>query len=234
MLTIVMKSTISDRDETLGEDLQRIYHVRFKGRLEYRNEVWRTLIRDYFQQYIHPRDIVLDLGAGYGEFINNIQCGKKYAMDLNPEVVRRVNEGVTVIMQDCTKPWPLSDGSVDIIFTSNFFEHLPDKQALARTLGEARRCLKPNGRLIAMGPNIKYIPGLYWDFLDHTLPLTEHSFSEALVHQGFRIEKCLDKFLPFTMANGPQYPVFLIALYLRLPLAWRIFGKQFLIVAARG
>lgn len=45
-----------------------------------------------------------------------------------------------------------------------FFEHLPDKAHLLRTLGQIRRCLKPGGCLIAMGPNIKYLPGRYWDF----------------------------------------------------------------------
>jgi len=173
------------------------------------------------------------LGAGYGEFINNIQCAEKYALDLNPDTAHRANTDVKAIQQDCSKPWPLPDNSLDVVFTSNFFEHLPDKQALARTLAEARRCLKPDARLIAMGPNIKYLPGAYWDFLDHYVPLTENSLSEALEQQDFRIEKCLDKFLPFTMVNGPQYPVFFIALYLRLPLAWRILGKQFLILAKK-
>jgi SAM-dependent methyltransferase len=119
------------------------------------------------------------------------------------------------------------------VFTSNFFEHLPNKQALSRTLAEAKRCLKPGGRLIALGPNIKYLPGVYWDFLDHHVPLTEHSLSEALIHEGLSIETCIDKFLPFTMVNGPEYPVFFIAIYLRLPLAWRILGKQFLVIGRK-
>jgi len=190
-------------------------------------------MRDYFQQFIRLEDTVLDLGAGYGEFINHVQCAKKYALDLNPDTAHLANAGVEVILQDCSKPWPLPDSSVDAVFTSNFFEHLPDKQALARTLSEVHRCLKPGGRLIAMGPNIKYLPGAYWDFLDHHIPLTELSLSEALTQQGFRIETCIAKFLPFTMASGPQYPTFFIALYLRLPLAWRIFGKQFLVIGKK-
>lgn len=214
-----------------GDDLQRIYQTRFKGRLEHRNKVWNVLIRDYFQQYVRPQDTVLDLGAGYGEFINHIACGKKFAMDLNPDTGHRVSADVEVIMQDCSKPWSLPDSILDVIFTSNFLEHLSDKQALARMLNEARRCLKPNGRLIALGPNIKYLPGAYWDFLDHHVPLTEQSLSEALMHQGFKIEKCIDKFLPYTMANGPRYPAIFVAGYLRFPLAWRIFGKQFLVIA---
>ena len=34
--------------------------------------------------------------------------------------------------------------------------------------------------MIALGPNIKYLPGSYWDFWDHFLCLTEMSLGEAL------------------------------------------------------
>ncbi len=47
------------------------------------------------------------------------------------------------------------------------------------------------------------------------------------------MKKSIDKFLPFTMSEGPQYPVFFVAMYLRFPLAWRIFGKQFLVAAKK-
>ncbi len=228
-----MKSTTSSAAWS-GDDLQQIYRARFKGRIDYRTRVWRVLIREYFQKFIHPDDVVLDLGAGYGEFINNISCGKKYAMDLNPDTAERVNTGVELLQQDCSEPWPLSDNSLDVIFTSNFFEHLPDAQTLSRTLAEAHRCLKKGGILIAMGPNITYAGSAYWDVVDHRLALSEQSLAGALVSQGFGIEKCIAQFLPFTMSEGLQYPTFFVAAYLRLPPAWRIFGKQFLVIGRKA
>ena len=137
-------------------------------------------------------------------------------------------------MQDCSARWQLADASLDVVFTSNFFEHLPDKTALGRTFDEIRRCLRPGGRLIAMGPNIKYLPGAYWDFWDHYVALTEASLSEALTTRGFQIDRCVGKFLPYTMAGGPRYPLAFLRTYLRLPFVWRIFGKQFLVVAQRS
>ena len=131
-------------------------------------------------------------------------------------------------------PWPLPDGSLDVVFTSNFFEHLPDKPALGRTLDEIRRCLRSGGRLVALGPNIKYLSGAYWDFWDHYIPLTELSLKEALVTRGFGVDVCLGRFLPYTMASGPRYPVALLRAYLKLPFAWRLFGKQFLVVGTRA
>src|SRR5690349_24406245 len=102
-------------------------------------------------------------------------------MDLNPGTRENLDAQVSFLEQDCSTRWPLGDQSLDLVFTSNFFEHLPNKTALGRTLEEVFRCLKPGGRLVAMGPNIKHTLGRYWDFWDHYLPLTEKSLAEGLV-----------------------------------------------------
>jgi hypothetical protein len=67
------------------EDLQRMYGPRFGPRSDYRKEVWSVLVDDWFGKYIRTTDAVLDLGCGYGEFINTIRCREKFAMDLNPD-----------------------------------------------------------------------------------------------------------------------------------------------------
>jgi len=154
-------------------------------------------------------------------------------MDLNPDAPRSLDAHVEFLHQDCSQEWKLEDNSLDTVFTSNFFEHLPDKAALARTLDQIRRCLKPGGRLIAMGPNIKCVPGAYWDFWDHYLPLTELSLKEALQNRAFVVEKCIGRFLPYTMAGKKPAPLPLVQAYLKLPLAWRLFGKQFLVVGKK-
>jgi SAM-dependent methyltransferase len=216
-----------------ADDLQTIYSQRFAINQAYRQKVWQVLIADFFQKYGAPSASVLDLGCGYGEFINQIAAGKKYGMDLNADTVKHLAAGITFFQQDCSLPWPLPENSLDTVFTSNFFEHLPDKATLGRTLQQAHRCLKPSGRLICLGPNIKYLPGKYWDFWDHYLPLTELSLSEGLRNRGFMIERCEPRFLPYTMVSGRQYPLVFVSLYLRLPIAWRFFGKQFLVIARK-
>jgi SAM-dependent methyltransferase len=215
------------------EDLQRIYERRFRDSAEYRQAVWRVLIEEAFGRYIKPGDTVLDLGCGYGEFINQITCKAKYAMDLNPEAPKRVAAGVQCLLQDCSTKWPFQDNALKLVFTSNFFEHLPDKDALGRTLDEAYRCLAPGGHLIAMGPNIKYLNGAYWDFWDHHLALTEDSLREALANRNFKVEKCIGKFMPYRMDNTRRHPLLFVRLYLRMPLAWNLFGKQFLVIASK-
>ena len=214
-------------------DLQRIYGTRFGPNLAYRRKVWNVLVPSFFQKYIALGDTVLDLGCGYGEFINTVRCGQRLAMDLNPDAPKYLDSSVRFLEQDCSSRWQVEDASLHVVFTSNFFEHLPDKAALGRTMDEIFRCLVPGGKLIAMGPNLKHLPGKYWDFWDHHLPLTETSLSEGLSNRGFEIVERLGKFLPYTLVDQREYPDFLLKLYLRFPMAWRIMGKQFLVVAAK-
>jgi SAM-dependent methyltransferase len=214
-------------------ELQTIYGQRFAANRAYRQKVWQVLISDFFRKWIAPSAAVLDLGCGYGEFINQITAREKFGMDLNPDSARMLASVVRFFHQDCSELWPLSEAALDAVFTSNFFEHLPHKATLGRTLEQAHRCLKPGGRLIAMGPNLRFLPGAYWDFWDHYLPLTDASLCEGLENRGFRIEECYPRFLPYTMVKAREYPPFFIRLYLKVPLAWRFLGKQFLVIAAK-
>jgi SAM-dependent methyltransferase len=191
------------------------------------------VLTNFFARWIPPAGTVLDLGAGYCEFINNTQAGVKYAMDLNPDVVGRAAPGVIVLRQDCTVAWPIEDGELGAVFTSNFLEHLPDKAAVLAVFEQAFRCLKPGGHLVAMGPNIKYVPGAYWDFFDHYVELTELSLSEALTNKDFEIEYRVARFLPYTMSDGRRYPMWMLRLYLGMPVVWPLFGKQFLVVGRK-
>jgi SAM-dependent methyltransferase len=214
-------------------ELQTIYRYRFDEELEYRNRVWTTLCSLFWQRFVRPTDDVLDLGCGYGQFINHIRCRRKWAMDLNPSSRQHLDPTVTFLEQDCSVEWKIDNDSLDVVFSSNFFEHLADKRTLGRTLAEAHRCLRKGGLLIAMGPNIAYLPGRYWDFWDHALPLTEKSLSEGLQLIGFEIVREIARFLPYTMARQRPVPTWMISIYLRLPLAWRFFGRQFLVVARK-
>jgi SAM-dependent methyltransferase len=217
----------------LQSELEVIYGNRFRTTELYRTEVWKTLIRHWFQAYVSPEATVLDLGCGYGEFINNIQCARKYGMDLNPSTKNKLNPDVTFLAQDCSAPWEVPDQTLDVVFTSNFFEHLLSKSDLTRTIAQAMRCLRVGGQLIAMGPNIKYVGGAYWDFYDHHLALTELSVKEAFEAAGLKSESVWERFLPYTMVDAPAYPLTLLRLYWAMPFAWRALGKQFLVIARK-
>mgnify|MGYP002633613228 CR=1 FL=1 len=213
------------------EELMTLYRARFGLAAADRTRVWRVLTADFFQPMIPPSSAVLDLGCGWGEFINNIHAARRLGMDLNPDSREHLDATVEFLAQDCSTAWPLPDASLDVVFTSNFLEHLPHKGAVSATVREALRCLRPGGQLICLGPNIRYLPGAYWDFYDHHIPLSERSLGECLEAEGFRIERSLDRFLPFTMSGKPASPDWVIRLYLRLWPVWPLFGRQFLVVA---
>lgn len=214
-------------------DLGKEYQNRFAALAPYRDSVWQVLVKDFFQSYVDPKATVLDLGAGWGEFIRNIQAGRRIAMDLNSDMPVRVGPGVETVLQDCSQEWQIEDNSLDVIFTSNFFEHLLTKDALRRTLKEALRCLKSGGRIICLGPNIRFLHGTYWDFWDHYLALSDRTMTEVLTLTGYSVERVEPRFLPYSMSLGMTPPVACVALYLKMPFMWRFFGKQFLVVARK-
>jgi SAM-dependent methyltransferase len=214
-------------------ELARGYERRFAAHAAYRRKVWALLTRDVFQRYVPAGGAVLELGCGWGEFINEIRAGVKLGMDLNPDAAGRLNADVRFLEQDCSMPWPVAEHSLDTVFTSNFFEHLPDKASLSRTFAEAWRCLRPGGRLVCLGPNIRYLAGAYWDFWDHYLPLTDRSMVEGLELAGFQIERTWARFLPYTMSRERTPPIWMLWCYLRLPIVWPLLGRQFLVVAVK-
>ncbi len=223
----------SEMSSPLEAELSRVYTSRFDARQEYRRGVWSVLVREFFQPLIGHDSVVLDLGCGYGEFINAVAARKKFGMDLNPRTQEHLAPEVTLLRQDCSSPWAVGADQLDVVFTSNFFEHLPNKEALAMTLEQAFRALRPGGRLIAMGPNIKFTEGRYWDFWDHYLPLTDLSLAEGMTVHGFNVRQSYPRFLPYTMVGAREYPLWAISWYLRCPWLWRWKGEQFLVIAQK-
>lgn len=217
----------------MNDDLDQIYEIRFSGFEEYRNDVWKILVKEFFSKWIRSTDHILDLGCGYGEFINQANAKVKHAMDLNPRTRNLLKDDVIFHEQDCSKAWPLEENSLDLIFTSNFFEHLPNKKALDDTITEAKKCLKKGGRIIAMGPNISVLKGKYWDFWDHHVALSDQSMRELLEIHKLKVLTSITHFLPYNMVRTKRRPLFFVHLYLMFPFIWRLFGKQFLIVAQK-
>jgi len=215
-------------------DLATLYRHRFQeDELAPKRLIWNTLCAKFFQKFIPDSATVLDVACGYGEFINSIVCSKKLAIDLNPDSPKFLANDVSFYAVPADAMIGLDDKSVDVVFTSNFLEHLPSKDVLHRVFSEVYRVLKGGGKFIVMGPNIKYLYAEYWDFIDHHLPLSHLSLIEAMQVGGFEIDTAIDKFLPYTtLSRLPQSPFF-VSIYLKFPIVWRVLGKQFLVVARK-
>ena len=219
---------------TTDSVLEAQYRRRFAAEHASREAVWRVLVDAWFSRYVDGAEAVLDLGCGWGAFINQVDAPRRYGLDLNVDAARHVDRRVKLFHQSAADPWPLPDRSLDLVFTSNFLEHLPSRDAILAALEEAFRCLRPRARIVCLGPDIRYAQGDYWNFFDHIVPLTARSLTEALELAGFHADGVVDRFLPFTMADRRRPPPsWAIRAYLRLRPAWRLLGRQFLVVATK-
>jgi len=217
-----------------AKDLERLYHQRFpEQQLRQKHEIWQVLCADFFSRFVKPTDTVVDIGAGYCEFINNIRCARRIAVDLNPDVSRFAAADVQVINASCTAIDRLEANSVDVVFMSNFLEHLPSKQMVLDTFREAFRILRAGGRIVVLQPNIRFLPGEYWDFFDHHTPLTDRSLVEGVQLAGFEPEYVVPRFLPYTTKSRLPKSAWLVRLYLKMPWFWPLFGKQAFVVATK-
>jgi ubiquinone/menaquinone biosynthesis C-methylase UbiE len=215
-------------------DLSKIYQMRFSNTgLKRRQDVWRALCRHFFARYVKSSDTVLDVGCGYGEFINNIEAKHKIGVDLNPACATHLDPTVSFILGAATQLTRIENNSLDVAFSSNFLEHLHSKDDILTLMRELFRTLKPDGLALFLGPNVKYAYREYWDYFDHHIPLSDAAVTEALQLCGYVPETIIPRFLPYTMNNGtPTHEIFIRA-YLQMPIVWRLLGKQFLIVARK-
>lgn len=215
---------------------RKIYRTRFgEEEMGGRIELWRVLCEYWFSRYIPPTSTTLDLGAGACEFINNIRSARKYAIDHNPDVVNFADGSVECIVEELAAGLRrIGDGEVDRILVSNVFEHLPNRESLYECLHEAHRVLGAGGKIIVMQPNIRVVRERFYDYSDHSLPLTEKGMAEALAANGFVLEEVRARFLPYTTKS--RYPKWswLVRLYLLFSPAHYFMGGQMFLVGRKA
>ena len=220
----------------MDEALDKLYQIRFDAEKDRKMKIhiWKVLCV-YFQRFIPSSGTVVDIASGYCEFINNIKAAKKYAIDLNPDSKSSAAQDVEMICADIFLVDKLiPNGSVDAVFISNLFEHLENREQVLSLLASASKLLKPDGRIIVLQPNIKYVGAAYWNFFDHKLPISDNFLVEAGGLCNLVVDFKINRFLPYTTKSAiPKHPL-LVWLYLKmLPVSGYLFGSQCLLVFKR-
>ena len=214
-----------------GINYERLYAYRFRHVDQAsRQAVWQEIAR-----YVHARmgapDRMLDPAAGRGEFITAVPAGERWGVDLVGHGVPE-SAGVKMIISDIMDAG-LPEAYFDGVFMSNFLEHLPDQNAVAAVLCKLYSAMEPGGRIAVVGPNFRYCARTYFDCADHTVVLSHVAVAEHLYAAGFEITTVSPRFLPFSFRGLLPPSPLLTRLYLHTPLAWRVLGKQFLVLARK-
>lgn len=221
-----------NRYRAAAMDYERLYEFRFRNVDERSREaVWSAIGQYLYEQLGHPQR-VLDPAAGRGEFINAVPAAERVAVDQVAYQEGVLDPGVDLIVSDVMQA-DLPENHFDLVFVSNFLEHLPGQEAIAAFLSKMHGHVAPGGRIAIMGPNYRYAYREYWDFADHIVALTHRAINEHLHMAGFTVARTEPRFIPYSFTGRLPASKRLTELYLRQPLAWRLFGKQFLVVGSK-
>lgn len=204
------------------------YHKVRLGHQGKRSVVWAALWRYYFRHRIDATDTVLDLGCGYGDFINHVIAKRRIALDLWPEFVTHIGPGIETLVASLTDLSALEDGTIDYAFASNVVEHVT-KDEFASLLACLKTKLSARGRLTLIQPNYRYASAEYFDDYTHISIWSHVSLADFLTVNGYEVIEIRPRFLPLTVIS--RIPVFppLIGLYLNSP--FKPLGKQMLLSA---
>ena len=214
-----------------GMNYERLYQYRFRDVDQAsRQAVWQEIAKYLHGRMGTPR-CVLDPAAGRGEFITAVPAAERWGVDL----VRQgdlESAGVKMIIADIMDA-DLPQDYFDGVFLSNFLEHLPDQKAVAAVLGKLLDVMRPGGQIAIMGPNFRYCAKDYFDCADHTVILTHVGLAEHVYAAGFDVTEVTPRFLPYSFRGLLPPSPRLTRTYLRMPVLWRVFGKQFLVIARK-
>lgn len=195
---------------------------------ERRKVLWSVLVEDYFSKFISTNSTVLELGAGYCDFINEVKAEKKIAIDQWSEMIKYADESVECIVGDITDLSGISNGSLDFVFASNIFEHISQDE-LSLCLSQLKHKMSPDGLLVILQPNFKRCYKDYFDDYTHVSIWTDVGLADFLIANGFSIDRCYPGFLPLSLKSRfPVHPL-LIRAYLLSPI--KPMAKQMLIIA---
>jgi ubiquinone/menaquinone biosynthesis C-methylase UbiE len=195
-----------------------------------RRVLWQTLVACEFQKQIPPDATVLELGAGYGDFINAVKARRRIAVDVWPGMLSHLEPGVEGLVTNITQLDGVADNSVDYVFSSNCFEHVSQTD-LVKCLAQLQKKMKPGAMLTIVQPNFKYCAREYFEDYTHVSIYTDKGLSDLLAANGFKIVRRTPRFMPFTIKGSLPVHPFLIRLYLASP--FKPLAKQMLISAIR-
>ncbi|MEA3049496.1 MAG: hypothetical protein QOG84_1332 [Sphingomonadales bacterium] len=193
-----------------------------------RETVWKALWRYHFRHVVPADGCVLDLGCGYGDFINQVEAKRRIALDSWEGFPAHLGPGIEPIVGSVTDLGAIDEASVDFAFASNLFEHLSQAD-FAAALAALRPKMTARGSLAILQPNWRHAFREYFDDYTHVSVYSHISLVDFLEANGWEVMEVRPRFLPLTVKSRlPVWPP-LIGAYLKSPV--KPLGKQMLVRA---
>lgn len=206
------------------------YHQKYFTENSNREYVWQEIIK-YLHPYWSRATRVLELGAGYCHFINNIPIASRVAVDHWPGIKKYAGKNVDTVIVQLPQGLKTLDEHFDLVVMSNFLEHLSAADA-RELLAGLYNILDSSGRLIIIQPNFRLSYKQYFDDYTHRAVYTDVSLKHILTEEGFEVVHSEPAFLPYSFKSRlPKWP-FLVRAYLALP--FRPMAGQMLLVAQKN
>lgn len=208
-------------------------NVYFDSRLKFdkkRLVLWSALWEYSLSSVMNGCTSILELGAGWCDFINSASATRRVAVDLWPGIVDAAAEGVEAHVGSAENLDFLEDQSIDAVFASNLVEHLTHEQFDA-ILAESHRVLTDGGKVVLIQPNFRLAYKRYFDDFTHVSMWSEVSLSDFLSSRGWQVEIAQARFMPFSVKSRLPVSRFLIRCYLASP--FKPAAGQMLVVASK-
>ena len=119
--------------------LNDVYERRFdEDAARSKDAIWAEIAR-YLGRWIAPDSAVLELGCDRGHFIRNIRARERCGTDVR-DMAEYLEPGVAFVQADgLTLRDHLQFAHYDVVFASNYLEHLPSAEAVVEQLREIGR-----------------------------------------------------------------------------------------------
>ena len=184
--------------------------------LAYRKGVWREIVRFVAQDTGYVESLV-ELAPGFCDFINQFPAPNKICYEVNPDMAQWAASSVDFRCKDAGAISELENESADVVFASNFLEHLDDV-ALNLLIPKVHHVLKKGGFFVLIQPNYRLCKEHYFDDETHQTVFSNENVGPFVEKYGFAVHKIIPGILPFQMKSRlPKWPI-LVRIYLASPI----------------
>jgi len=194
-----------------------------------RKGVWNEIAR-YISKDCASIGTLLELAPGFCDFVNQFPAKRKICIEHNSSMKKYAAHDVEFHCDDATLLNEIATESIDLVFASNFFEHLNSTQ-LDTIMPRIHQSLRKHGRLVLIQPNYRLCQEHYFDDETHQTIFSDKNIADFLNNYNLRVIKIIPGLLPFSMKSRlPKLPI-LTRLYLNSPI--RPLAAQMYVVAEK-